>query len=148
MKPNLGSGDGDGGGFQNYSESSDDGSIATYDTSIWGAYTLSEALANDLPCPDCRAHYASWIQQNPLRISFLPLNRMMRRDTNVGTVIVTWLIRLHNDVSSRLGKPTWSTQQVYDRYGGNRAAEGRDALSNVQGIIGQKSYDLIMRLLS
>jgi hypothetical protein len=72
----------------------------------------------------------------------------MRRDTNVSTVIVTWLIRLHNDVSSRLGKPTWGSQQVYDRYGGNRAAEGRDALSNVQGIIGQRSYDIIMRLLS
>jgi hypothetical protein len=167
MKPNLGSGDGDGGGFQNYSESSDDSSITTYDTSIWGAYTwtalhiasirspnlplwkeLSEALANDLPCPECRAHYTDWVGRNPLRISFLPLNRMMRRDTNVSTVIVNWLIRLHNDVSSRLGKPTWSTQQVYDRYGGNRAAEGRDALSNVNGILGQKSYDLIMRLLS
>ena len=168
MKPNLGSGDGGGDdSFRNYSESNDDGSIPTYDTSIWGAYTwtalhiasirspnlplwkeLSASLANDLPCPECRAHYADWVGRNPLRVSFLPLNRMMRRDTNIGTIIVTWLIRLHNDVSSRLGKPTWGSQQVYDRYGGDRAAEGRDALSNVNGILGQKSYDLIMRLLS
>jgi len=168
MKPYSGS-DGDGGAHEHNREYTDTtgSSIQTYDTSIWGAYTwtalhiasirspnygawkeLSEALANDLPCPECRAHYADWLSKNPLRASFLPLNRMMRRDTNVSTVIVNWLIRLHNDVSSRLGKPTWSTQQVYDRYGGDRAAEGRDALSNVQGIIGQRSYDIIMRLLS
>ena len=73
---------------------------------------------------------------------------MMRRDTNVGPIIINWLVTLHNDVSTSLGKPTWSTQQVYDRYGGDRAAEGRDALGNVNGILGQKSYDLIMRLLS
>jgi hypothetical protein len=169
MKPNYGSGDDGGGeGFRNYSESSEsDGSIPTYDTSVWGAYTwtalhiasirspnfglwreLSANLANDLPCPECRAHYAAWLGKNPLRVSFLPLRRMMRRDTNVGPIIINWLITLHNDVSSSLGKPTWSTQQVYDRYGGDRAAEGLAALANVKGIIGQNSYDIIARLLS
>lgn len=169
MLPNYGSGDGGGGeGFRNYSESSEsDGSIPTYDTSVWGAYTwtalhiasfrspnfglwreLSANLANDLPCPDCRAHYAAWLGKNPLRVSFLPLRRMMRRDTNVGPIIINWLITLHNDVSSSLGKPTWSTQQVYDRYSGDRAAEGLAALANVKGIIGQNSYDIIARLLS
>ena len=167
MKPNNGGGDGDGDSFRNYSESNDDGSIPTYDTSVWGAYTwtalhiasirspnfglwreLTETLANDLPCPDCRAHYADWFSRNPLRVSFLPLNRMRRRETNVGQLIVNWLIRLHNDVSSRLGKPVWNSQQVYDRYGGDRAAEGLAALANLQGIIGQRSYDIILRLLS
>jgi len=171
MKLNYGGGDGGGGGgegFRNYSESSGGDSIQTYDTSVWGAYTwtalhiasirspnialwreLSEALANDLPCPECRAHYADWLSKNPLRTtSYLPLRRMMRRDTNVGPIIINWLVTLHNDVSTSLGKPTWSTQQVYDRYGGDRASEGRDALGNVNGILGQKSYDLIMRLLS
>ena len=171
MKPNYGSGDGGGGGggegSRNYSESNGGGSIQTYDPSVWGAYTwtalhiasirspnygawreLSEALANDLPCPECRAHYADWLSKNPLRASFTPLRRMMRRDVNVSVVIVNWLVKLHNDVSASLGKPTWSTQQVFERYGGDRAAEGRDALGNVNGILGQRSYDLIMRLLS
>jgi len=174
MKSNYGGGDSDGGGgFRNYSESSGSGSgsgssIQTYDTSVWGAYTwtalhiasirspnyglwreLSEALANDLPCPECRAHYSDWFSKNPLRVtSYLPLHRMMRRDTNVGAAIVNWLVSLHNDVSASLEKPTWTTQQVYDRYGGDRAAEGRENIANVSGILGQRSYDLIVRLLS
>jgi hypothetical protein len=73
---------------------------------------------------------------------------MRRRDANVGPIIVNWLRTLHNDVSSRLGKPTWTSQQVYDRYGGDRAAEGLAALANVRGILGQTSYDIIARLLS
>lgn len=173
MKLNYGGGDGgggDGGGFRNYSETNDSGSgssIQTYDTSVWGAYTwtalhiasirspnygawreLSESLANDLPCPECRAHYTDWLSRNPLRISFLPLQRMLRQNTNVGPIIVNWLVTLHNDVNTSLGKPTWSANQVYERYGGDRAAEGRDSLSNVSGILGQKSYDIILRLLS
>lgn len=171
MKSNYGSegGGGGGGGFRNYSESNDSGSgIQTYDTSVWGAYTwtalhiasirspnyglwreLTEALANDLPCPECRAHYSSWLSRNPLRVtSYLPLQRMMRQNTNTTAIIVNWLVSLHNDVSASLDKPTWTTQQVYDRYGGDRAAEGRESLANVSGILGQRSYDLIMRLLS
>ena len=178
MKYNGGGGDGGGGGgdgFQSYSTYSDDNTLPTVDTSEWGPPTwkalhiasvhspnlgtwkeLLAALGNDLPCPECRGHYSAWYNSNPLQVTFLPIHRMMRGSVNVGQIIVTWVLRLHNDVNLRtstdeIPKPAWSRQQIYDTYGGDRAtrlAEGREALATVHGVIGERSYEILLRLLS
>lgn len=177
MKSNGGGGGGDGGGegFQSYSSYSDGNPLPTVDSSEWGPPTwkalhiasvhspnlgtwkeLLAALGNDLPCPECRAHYREWYSNNPLQITFLPIQRMMRTTPNVGVIIVTWVLRLHNDVNLRtsteeLPKSAWSRQQIYDTYGGDRAtrlAEGREALATVQGVIGERSYEILSRLLN
>jgi hypothetical protein len=81
---------------------------------------------------------------------------MMRTTPNVGVVIISWVLNLHNDVNRRTStdevpKPAWSRQQVYDAYGGDRdtrLAEGREALASVQGVIGERSYEILSRLLN
>jgi hypothetical protein len=151
-----------------------DNSFPTVDTSIWGPPTwitlhiasvlssqnlslwkeLLNALQNDIPCPDCRAHYSDWLQSHPFRTknnNLLPLRRMMGK-RSTPPKIIPWLLALHNDVNSRLDPPTptWNEQQVMERYGADRDArvtEGRDSLESVRGIIGQTSFDLLMRLL-
>lgn len=142
-------------------------SIPSVDTSVWGPPTwialhiasfvssqnlplwkeLLDALQYDIPCPDCRAHYSGWLQSHPFRsTTMLPIRRMMgQRSTH--PKIVQWLLGLHNDVNSRTGRPLWNEQQVLERYSGGRNAEGRDSLESVRGILGQNSFDLLMRLL-
>jgi hypothetical protein len=144
--------------------------IPTVDTSVWGAPTwialhiasvfssqnlplwkeLLAALQNDIPCPDCRAHFSRWVQSHPFRSSsILPIRRLMgHRSTH--PKIVLWLLGLHNDVNSRTGIPAWNEQQILKRYGGDRSSrliEGRASLETVRGILGNTSFSLLMRLL-
>jgi len=162
-----GGGGGGGGGLGNRMIQQSEPSIPTVDTSVWGPPTwialhiasiassqnlplwkeLLNALQYDIPCPDCRAHYSGWLQSHPFRsTSMLPIRRMMGQRTT-HPKIVQWLLSLHNDVNSRTGRPLWNEQQVMDRYSGARNAEGRDYLETVRGILGQNSFDLLMRLL-
>jgi len=162
-------GGGGGGGLGNRTIQQTDPEIPTVDTSIWGAPTwialhiasivssqnislwkeLLNALQKDIPCPDCRAHFSGWLQSHPFRTknSMLPIRRMMGQRSAPSPKIIPWLLGLHNDVNSRLGTPTWNEQQVMERYGGGRNAEGRESLESVRGILGQTSFDLLMRLL-
>lgn len=147
-------------------------SIPTFDTSLWGQQTwtalhiasvfaphnlalwnnLLDALRNDLPCPDCRAHYSQWLRNHPFRVaavSRIPIRRMMGQRSKQ-TTILTWLLNLHNDVNSRLGRATWNEQQVIERYGGDRAlrlTEGRAALESVRGMLGGGAFAILMALL-
>ena len=147
-------------------------SIPTFDTSLWGQQTwtalhiasvfaphnlalwnnLLVALQNDLPCPDCRAHYNQWLRNHPFRVvSGLPIQRMIRqRPWAKQTTILSWLLNLHNDINSRLGRPVWNEQQVIERYGGDRAlllTEGRAALESVRGMLGGGAFAILMGLL-
>jgi hypothetical protein len=145
-------------------------SIPTIDTSVWGPSTwialhiasvfssqnlplwkeLLAALQEDIPCPDCRAHYSRWIQSHPFRPSgMLPIRRMMGQRP-APPKIIPWLLHLHNDVNSRTGLPPWNEHQLMTRYGGDRASrivEGRTSLESVSGILGKTSFALLMRLL-
>ena len=146
-------------------------SIPTFDTSLWGQQTwtalhiasvfaphnlalwnnLLGALQNDLPCPDCRHHYTQWLRGHPFRVAFsgIPIRRMMGHRSKQ-TTILSWLLNLHNDVNSRLGRATWNEQQVIERYGGDRAlrlAEGRAALDSVRGMLGGGAFGILMGLL-
>lgn len=169
---NRSSGGGGGGlGSRNVPSAPSIPTIQTVDTSVWGPPTwialhiasiassqnlslwkeLLDALQNDIPCPDCRAHYSGWLQSHPFRTknSMLPIRRMIGNRTSASPKIIPWLLNLHNDVNSRLDPPTptWDEQQVMERYGGSRLDEGRDSLESVRGILGQTSFDLLMRLL-
>jgi hypothetical protein len=152
--------------------------IPTVDTSIWGPSLwkalhiasvfsqnlplwreLTDALVNDLPCPDCRAHFHGWLRthslQSPAAIrSIMPIKRMLARFQKPQTItppdILRWILDLHNNVNSRTGRAVWSEQQVRDSYGGDRSvriAEGRAALESLRGIIGSRAFDLLMRIL-
>jgi len=155
--------------------------IPTVDTSIWGPSLwkalhiasvfsqnlpmwreLTDALVNDLPCPDCRAHFSGWLRAHSLKSSvptggsrLMPVKRMMMRFQKPQTIsppdIFRWILDLHNNVNSRTGRAAWSEQQVRDSYGGEdrsvRIAEGRKALESLRGIIGSRAFDLLMRIL-
>jgi len=159
-----------GSGLSNRIIQQSESSLPTVDTSIWGPPTwialhiasivssqniplwkeLLYALLNDIPCPDCRAHYSEWLQNHPIHTPrLLPIRRLMGKRSSSQLKIIPWLLNLHNDVNSRLDPPTpiWNEQQVMERYGGDRVAEGRAALETVRGILGGTSFDILMRLL-
>lgn len=112
---------------------------------------LITALVNDLPCPDCRAHYSAWIKRNPLRAGgLLPIQRVLQKHS-VSTVVVTWLLDLHNDINVRNSVGTWSLQQLRARYDGDRTsrlAEGRTSLESIKDSIGPRAFSLLSRLLA
>jgi len=139
-------------------------SLTSTDTSVWGAplwkalhiaahhtkykaqiltwKRLLDSLRSGLPCPDCSSHYNGWYRSHELRFSMFP--------AGFQNTVISWLLALHNNVNTRLGRPTWSISQLNDVYGGSRAemlAEGRRTLETLNGIIGKQSYDLLMSLL-
>jgi hypothetical protein len=57
-----------------------------------------------LPCPDCREHFASWINGHPIK-PFLAVPYSEK-----GEWIRRWLYDLHSDVNRRLSK----TNLAYD----------------------------------
>jgi len=146
-----------------------DTTIPTVDTSVWGAALWTAihiatvfstnmplwkdfmgALEKDIPCPDCRGHYSTWLKHHPLRqTSLIPIKRMLRQSDSPPNMI-QWFLNLHNDVNSRIGRGGWNEQQVRGRFGGDRTArlaEGRTSLESIRGIIGGRAFDLLMRLL-
>lgn len=166
-----GGGGGGGGGIRtNVRAAPAPPSIPTFDTSLWGQQTwtalhiasvfaphnlalwnnLLAALQNDLPCPDCRAHYSQWLRNHPFRAAVgLPIRRMFGQRPKQ-TTILSWLLNLHNDVNSRLERAAWNEQQVIERFGGDREqrlAEGRAALESVRGMLGGGAFAILMELL-
>lgn len=73
-------------------------------------HDLSEflhATAKHLPCPACRAHFQQLLKE-----------RLTDSDLSSREAIVKFLLMAHNDVSSRLGKRTWTFaehERVYFR---------------------------------
>jgi hypothetical protein len=52
-----------------------------------------------LPCDKCRAHYATYLANNPITLlSTIPYDQ-------VHTFITTWLWTLHNEINADTGKP-------------------------------------------
>ena len=152
--------------------------IPTVDTSVWGPSLwkalhiasvfsqnlplwreLTDALVNDLPCPDCRAHFHGWLRAHSLQSPapaggsrLMPVKRLMMRFQKPSSPpdIFRWVLDLHNNVNTRTGRAVWAEQQVRDSYGGDRSAriaEGRKALESLRGVIGSRAFDLLMRIL-
>ena len=62
-------------------------------------------LKDIIPCPHCQAHYSEYLKLNPI-------NRHLETKMD----LVKWVWNLHNDVSARLGKPTWSLDKLLAHY--------------------------------
>jgi len=79
------------------------------------------ALDGALPCPDCRSHFHEWVVAHPL---------------TAGTGPRDWVAALHNAVNTRLGRPTWTIEEVLATYGPLTRADAVAALGVVRGMIG------------
>lgn len=83
---------------------------------------VPQALDGALPCPECRTHFHDWVVAQPLTAS--------------GDGPRDWVAALHNDVNTRLGRPTWTMAEVLTAYGPLTRADAVAALGVVRGMIG------------
>jgi len=132
--------------------------IPTVDTSIWGASmwkvlhiaalyneklsqwrVILQSLLTDLPCPDCRAHYAEWYNSHPLKSGLIP--RRFRRQ------VIIWLFDLHNAINLRTGRPVWTIAQLDAAYSIDQLQDAKNTLDTLQGIIGQSAWNALHYLL-
>lgn len=83
------------------------------------AKNLFRALRDLLPCPQCAPHYCEGFDVEPV-------------DQFVGSRedLARWLVRFHNKVNARLGKPAVSYETVRDRYLGSDAVCPASAIWN------------------
>lgn len=134
--------------------------LATVDAAIWGPplwkalhtaaqnkqlksrqglwTNMMKALRTGIPCPDCSAHFNSWMNSHPMRASLIP---------NAGADHGKWFLDLHNDVNRRTGKPVWTLAQVAAAYTGDLVV-AREAAHSLQGKIGDKAFFALMALLN
>jgi hypothetical protein len=69
------------------------------------------AVADVLPCPNCREHYMTWIQEHPFtQLRSIPYSQ-------VREWIRRWLFDCHNDVNIRNGKPLFNYDDLTPTYG-------------------------------
>lgn len=69
------------------------------------------AVADVLPCPNCREHYLEWIADNP----FTPLRALPYGQ--IRDWIRRWLFDCHNAVNTRNSKPLFYFDQLTPTYG-------------------------------
>ena len=69
------------------------------------AANLFRSLGHMLPCKDCCRNYQREVKEDPVEE---PLGS---RDE-----LLAWLLRLHNKVNRRLGKPTLTAEQLHEKY--------------------------------
>ena len=69
---------------------------------------LLSNLAKTLPCEHCRQHLQSYILANPIEIS--------NNYSELREYVSRWLHRLHEDVNSRLGKPSFLYEEIDSTY--------------------------------
>jgi len=103
---------------------------------LWA--NLMKALRTGLPCPECSAHFNSWMNSHPMRTSLLP---------NIGFDHSKWLLDLHNDVNIRTGKPVWTLAQVAASYNGDLTV-AREAAKTLHGKLSDRAYFALMALLN
>jgi hypothetical protein len=71
---------------------------------------LLKATGNMLPCSECRDHYKAWLQAHPVSsIQTMPYSQLREW-------IRTWIWTLHEDVNTRLGKPSFPYTDVTAKY--------------------------------
>lgn len=63
------------------------------------------SIKDILPCEDCKRHYAKNLQIYPITPNL---------DTKKN--MINWLIKIHNQVNVSLGKPTFTTTEVFEIY--------------------------------
>ena len=99
--------------------------LPTYnaDTAVWGASlwrilhtnNLLHLLNTYIPCVQCRQHFSSYLQNNPV-------------DVSDRGALSLWMFTLHNDVNGRLGKPQLDYSSLPGILFGNRESLLTDLL--------------------
>ena len=74
----------------------------------WPRFLL--AVADVLPCPNCRQHYLKWIEDNP----FAPFKKLPY--SQIREWIRLWLFNLHNNINDRNGKPLFAYEDLTPTY--------------------------------
>jgi hypothetical protein len=103
---------------------------------------LIQILQNNLPCPDCTAHYKAWFAGH----RFVKGNN----HPDVRLRAHEWLVALHNDVNVRTEKPTMTVDEVATLFGGDRLvriAEAEAAVASLRGIVGSSALNLLTKIL-
>ena len=85
--------------------------------SLWR--DLLNLLTIDIPCTECRVHFSTYLQNNPVDVT----DRRM---------LVPWLFNLHNMVNGRLGKPVLT--EVPSLPYGTRATLLNDLIPVIQSL--------------
>lgn len=84
-----------------------------------------------VPCPSCVGHFNRYARENP-------------PDVDSREALVRWILRAHNKVNERNGKPTWSYEQVNRRFWGPswratfRAQQSREGYTPLQPAVGEE----------
>ncbi len=127
----------------------------TEQTAAWSP--LLAALKTDIPCPDCRNHFTTWLRQHPyslapprLRQRYIIVNR--RRvlappppAPEPQAYTRNWVLDLHNSVNRRTRKAPWSANQVRDA---NTSLElARAALQTLATLIGPGAHAQLTAML-
>lgn len=69
------------------------------------------AIGSMLPCEECRGHFKAWLADHPITsIQTMPYG-------DLKLFIRTWFWSLHENVNQRLGKPSFSFDQLTPTYG-------------------------------
>jgi len=68
--------------------------------------TYIYGLRQTLPCGECRTHFASLLEEFPLRGQHLKDNR----------AAFEWTVFVHNKVNERLGKPKYDVETAWKLY--------------------------------
>jgi Erv1 / Alr family len=76
---------------------------------IWPKFL--RAVADVLPCPNCREHYKEWLATHP----FTPLKTIPYEE--LGDWIRRYLFDLHNNVNERNEKPIFLWEDLAPTYG-------------------------------
>ena len=102
------------------------------------------ALRSGIPCENCRNHFISWHNSNPLRFSFL--------FRNIHLHIVSWVLRLHNHANSNTGSGgSWNIAQSTNLWslGGRstRLSEASVSLESIRNIISDPLFTALQTLL-
>jgi len=66
-------------------------------------YYFFTYLGDVLPCPKCQNHYKENLVKHPINLD-------SREE------FIQWLITMHNEVNITNGKPTWTYDQVFEKY--------------------------------
>lgn len=133
--------------------------LPTYnaDTAVWGAslwrilHTMAEysdkssavSLWNNLlhllntyiPCDQCRQHFSSYLQNNPV-------------DVSDRGALSLWMFTLHNDVNGRLGKPQLDYSSLSGILFGTRESLLTDLLPIIPTLSGSFPTEVLEALLA
>lgn len=93
---------------------------------------LFVALHTSLPCPDCTAHYTTWLAAHP--------------PSTTGARM--WLLDLHNDVNQRKGVAVWTEAEIAAAYAGANKTTLTTQVERLRALIGVGAVTVLARMVA